>query len=181
MSQARATAQMGTSRSTAAEWWCRWQAHGEAGLEDQSSRPRRSLRHTDSRTAERVYRLRRQNWWGPVRVDARLGLPAFTAPRILVRSGLNQLSHVDRSTGRVIRRYKCPHPCGLVQLDAKKVAKVPPGAGVGPTGRPTRCHEELGGGPGWAQAMCTSPLTTAPAWPTSCPSDDDDLNGWPLG
>ena len=76
MPQAHVAAQMGLSRSTVAKWWNRWVEHGEAGLQDRSSRPHRSPRRTDSKTEEQVCRLRRQKRWGPARIAARLGVPA---------------------------------------------------------------------------------------------------------
>ena len=135
MPQAHVAAQMGLSRATVAKWWNRWQADGHAGLVDRSSRPHRSPRRTDARTEERVCRLRRQKRWGPARIGARLGVPASTVHRVLVRNGLNRLSWIDRPTGRVIRRYERPHPGDLVHLDVKKVGKVPPGGGWRAHGR----------------------------------------------
>ncbi|WP_419846908.1 IS481 family transposase [Candidatus Poriferisocius sp.] len=135
MPQAHVVAQMGLSRSTVAKWWSRWVAHGEAGLKDRSSRPRRSPRRTCAAVEERVCRLRRQKRWGPARIGARLGVPASTVHKILVRNGLNRLSWIDRPTGKVIRRYERPHPGDLVHLDVKKVDKVPPGGGWRAHGR----------------------------------------------
>ena len=80
-------------------------------------------------------RLRRQKRWGPARIGARLGVPSSTVHKILVRNGLNRLSHIDRPTGRVIRRYERPEPGDLVHLDVKKVGKVPPGGGWRAHGR----------------------------------------------
>ena len=139
--QAHVAAQMRLSRATVSKWWNRWQAYGEAGLEDRSSRPHRSPRRTDPAVEERVCRLRRQRRWGPARIAARVGVPASTVHRILVRNGLNRLSHIDRPTGRVIRRYERPHPGDLVHLDVKKVGKIPPGGGWrahGRAGTPSR-------------------------------------------
>ncbi len=135
MPQAHVAAQMGLSRSTVAKWWHRWVEHGEAGLQDRSSRPRRSPRRTDARTEEQVCRLRRQKRWGPARIAGRLGVPASTVHKILVRNGLNRLSWIDRPTGRVIRRYERPEPGDLVHLDVMKVGKVPPGGGWRARGR----------------------------------------------
>ena len=135
MAQAHVAAQMGLSRATVAKWWRRWQADGEAGLADRSSRPHRSPRRTDAKTEAKVCRLRRQKRWGPARIGARLGVPASTVHKILVRHGLNRVSHIDRPTGRPIRRYERPHPGELVHLDVKKVGKVPPGGGWRAHGR----------------------------------------------
>ncbi len=72
---------------------------------------------------------------GPARIAGRLGVPASTVHKILVRNGLNRLSWIDRPTGRVIRRYERPEPGDLVHLDVKKVGKVPPGGGWRAHGR----------------------------------------------
>ncbi len=135
MPQAHVAAQMGLSLSTVAKWWHRFQAHGEAGLVDRSSRPLRSPRRTSAAVKARVCRLRRQKRWGPARIAARLGVPASTVHRILVRCGLNRLSWIDRPTGRVIRRYERPEPGDLVHLDVEKAGKVPPGGGWRAHGR----------------------------------------------
>ena len=39
---AHVATEMGVARKTASKWWQRWLAEGEAGLQDRSSRPRRS-------------------------------------------------------------------------------------------------------------------------------------------
>lgn len=135
MAQAHVAAQMGLSRATVAKWWRRWVEHGEAGLVDRSSRPRRCPRRTSAAVEAKVCRLRRQKRWGPARIGARLGVSASTVHRILVRNGLNRLSWLDRPTGRVIRRYERPHPGDLVHLDVKKVGKIPPGGGWRAHGR----------------------------------------------
>lgn len=50
--QAEATRQMRLSRATVAKWWGRWVEHGDAGLVDRRSRPRR---RTDAGTEERIF------------------------------------------------------------------------------------------------------------------------------
>ena len=139
MPQAHVAAQMGLSRATVAKWWKRWQADSEAGLADRPSRPHRSPRRTDARTEEKVCGLRRQKRWGPARIGARLGVPASTVHKILVRNGLNRLSWIDRPTGRTIRRYERPErPGDLVHLDVKKGGQDPARGRVEePTAEPT--------------------------------------------
>ncbi len=133
--QAEVARQMKLSRGTVAKWWRRWQEHGDCGLADRSSRPRRSPRRTDARTEERICRLRRTTKRGPVYLSARTGVPASTVWRVLRRHGLNRLDVIDRPTGRVIRRYERSAPGELVHLDIKKVAKIPPGGGWRAHGR----------------------------------------------
>ena len=133
--QATVAEQMGVSRATVSKWVRRWREEGDAGLADRSSRPLRCPRRTPARVEEQILGLRRRRRWGPVRIGARLGVPASTVHRVLVRHGLNRLSWMDRPTGRVIRRYERPHPGDLVHLDVKKVARVPPGGGWRAHGR----------------------------------------------
>ncbi|MCY3962603.1 MAG: hypothetical protein OXG34_13215 [bacterium] len=73
--------------------------------------------------------LRRQKRWGLARFAARVGVPASTVHRVLVRNGLNRLSWIDRPTGRVIRRYERPEPGDLMHLDVNKAGKIPPCGG----------------------------------------------------
>ena len=133
--QAEVARQMNLSRGTVAKWWGRWVEHGDCGLADRSSRPRRSPRRTDAKTEERICRLRRSTKRGPVYLSARTGVPASTVWRVLRRHGLNRLDRIDRPTGRVIRRYERSAPGELVHLDIKKVAKIPPGGGWRTHGR----------------------------------------------
>ena len=57
MPQAHVAAQMSLSRATVAKWWKRWQADGEPGLVDRSSRPHRSPRRTEAAVEAKVCRL----------------------------------------------------------------------------------------------------------------------------
>ena len=63
------------------------------------------------------------------------GVPASTVWAILARHRLNRLDHLDRPTGRVIRRYERAQPGELVHLDIKKVGRIPPGGGWRVRGR----------------------------------------------
>jgi hypothetical protein len=89
----------------------------------------RSPRRTAARLEQRILRLRRRERLGPVRIAARLGVPASTVHRVLVRHQLNRLAWLDRPTGRPIRRYEHPHPGDLVHLDVKKLGRIPAGGG----------------------------------------------------
>jgi transposase-like protein len=121
--------EMGVSGTTAYRWWGRYQQLGEAGLVDRPSIPLRSPRRTAARLEERILRLRRRERLGPARIAARLGLPASTVHRVLVRQQLNRLAWLDRPTGRPIRRYEHPRPGDLVHLDVKKLGRIPAGGG----------------------------------------------------
>ena len=75
---------------------------------------------------------------GPARIAPRVGRPASTVHRVLVRHGLGRLAVMDRATGRVIRRYERARPGELVHVDVKKLGRIPdlvagaPGARDGP-------------------------------------------------
>jgi transposase-like protein len=121
--------EMGVSRTTAYRWWGRYQQLGEAGLVDRPSVPVHSPRRTPDRLEQRILRLRRHQRLGPARIAARLGLPASTVHRVLVRHQLNRLAWLDRPTGRPIRRYEHDRPGDLVHLDVKQLGRIPHGGG----------------------------------------------------
>jgi transposase InsO family protein len=129
--------EMGISRATASRWWSRYQQLGEAGLVDRPSTPHRSPHRTPAQLEQRILRLRRRERLGPVRIAGRLGMPASTVYRVLVRHGLNRLAVMDRPTGRVIRRYEHPAPGDLIHVDIKKLGRIPLGGGHRAHGRRT--------------------------------------------
>jgi transposase-like protein len=159
--------EMGVSRTTAYRWWGRYQQLGEAGLVDRPSIPLRSPRRTAARLEERILRLRRRERLGPARIAARLGLPASTVHRVLVRHQLNRLAWLDRPTGRPIRRYEHPRPGDLVHLDVKKLGRIPAGVATestaGPLGRSTVALT----GQAVATTTCMPQSTTTRGWPMS--------------
>ena len=133
---------MGVSRQCAHRWVNRFDAEGEAGLLDRSSRPHRMPTLTgpdveDRVVAARVEHRRGQDWLGP-----ELGVPARTVNRILRRRGLPRLAVCDPLTGEVIRaskttavRYERDRPGDLLHMDVKKVGRVPDGGGWRAHGR----------------------------------------------
>jgi transposase InsO family protein len=133
--------EMGISRATAYRWWARYQQLGEPGLHDRPSTPHTSPRRTPVGLEQRIVRLRRRERLGPARISARLGVPASTVHRVLVRHQLNRLAWLDRPTGRVIReparRYEHPNPGDLIHLDIKKLGRIPAGGGHRAHGRRT--------------------------------------------
>jgi transposase InsO family protein len=129
--------EMGISRATASRWWRHYRQLGEAGLVDRPSVPHRSPHRTPAHLEQRILRLRHRERLGPARIAARLGMPASTVHRVLVRHGLNRLVLLDRSTGRVIRRYEHPVPGDLVHVDIKKLGRIPSGGGHRAHGRRT--------------------------------------------
>ena len=132
---AQAAEAQGISRQCAYKWWRRFQADGPGGLVDRSSRPRSSPTRTTRRVEERICRIRRADKLGPARLSGRVGVPASTVHRVLVRHQLSRLDRLDRPTGRMIRRYERSQPGELVHVDIKKLGKVPPGGGHRRLGR----------------------------------------------
>ena len=121
--------EMGVSRSTAYKWWNRWLTEGVDGLVDRPSVARSHPRKTPLALEAAIVELRRTLKLGPLRIGARLGVPASTVHRVLVRLGMNRLAWMDRPTGEDIRRINTTRPGELVHLDVKKLGRIPVGGG----------------------------------------------------
>jgi transposase InsO family protein len=133
---------MGVSRQCAHRWVARFDAEGEAGLLDRSSRPHRVPSRTSPEIeavvlAARAEHRRGQDWLGP-----ELGVPARTVSRILRRRQVPKLCTCDPMTGEVIRaskttavRYERARPGELVHMDVKKLGRIPDGGGWKAFGR----------------------------------------------
>ena len=132
---AHVAAELAISRATAYKWWRWFRREGWDGLEDRSSRPRSCPHRTPRRVERRIEALRRSRKLGPARIAGVLDLAASTVHRVLVRLGLNRLSWMDRPTGRVIRRIEHSRPGELVQVDIKKLGRIPTGGGWRAHGR----------------------------------------------
>lgn len=141
---------MGVSRQCVHRWVARWDAEGDAGLWDRSSRPHRMPTRTSPEIeaavlAARVEHRRGQDWLGP-----ELGVAARTVSRILRRHGMPRLAACDPMSGEVIRaskttavRYERARPGELVHMDVKKIGRIPDGGGWRAHGRGVvgRTHE----------------------------------------
>lgn len=131
----RAAERFQVSATTAPRWADRYRTHGEAGMSDLSSRPHTSPRRTPTRTERRIIKVRLLRRWGPARIAHLLDLVPSTVHRFLTRFGLARLTHLDRATGRVIRRYERERPGELVHVDIKKLGNIPDGGGHKVLGR----------------------------------------------
>lgn len=131
----RAAERFQVSHTTARRWAGRYREHGEAGMADRSSRPHRSPRRTPTRTERRILKVRVLRRWGPARIAYLLGLNPATVHRVLTRYRLARLSHLDRATGRTVRRYERAAPGELVHVDIKKLGRIPDGGGHKALGR----------------------------------------------
>lgn len=133
---------MGVSRQCAHRWVSRFDAEGDAGLEDRSSRPHRTPTRTTDEVEALVLAARRkhrrgQDWLGP-----ELGLAPRTVSRVLRRHGVDRLAECDPLTGERIRaskttavRYERDRPGELVHMDVKKIGRIPDGGGWRAHGR----------------------------------------------
>jgi transposase InsO family protein len=140
--QAHIAAAMGISRKCVRTWIRRYEAEGEAGLVDRSSRPHTSPTKTPVEVEDRIVELRDRERKGPDWLGAELGVPARTVSRVLVRRGQPRLCTLDPMTGEVIRsskatavRYERSRPGELVHMDVKKLGRIPAGGGWRAHGR----------------------------------------------
>jgi transposase InsO family protein len=140
--QAHIAAAMGISRKCVRTWLSRYEAEGEAGLDDRSSRPHTSPKRTPAAVEDRIVELRDRERRGPDWLGAELGVPARTVSRVLVRRGQPRLCLLDPMTGQIIRsskatttRYERSRPGELVHMDVKKLGRIPDGGGWRAHGR----------------------------------------------
>jgi len=133
---------MGISRQCAHRWVARFDAEGDAGLADRSSRPYRTPRRTHPAVEAEVVAARLEHRRGPDWLGPELGVPARTVTRILRRHQVPRLVECDPLTGQVIRaskttavRYERARPGELVHMDVKKIGRIPDGGGWKAHGR----------------------------------------------
>jgi transposase InsO family protein len=131
----RAAERFQVSPTTARRWADRYRQLGASGMSDRSSRPHHSPSRTPTRTERRIIKVRVLRRWGPARIAYLLGLNPSTVHRVLARYKLARLAHLDRATGRVIRRYERSQPGELVHVDIKKLGNIPDGGGHKTLGR----------------------------------------------
>lgn len=135
----RAAERFQVSVTTAARWAGRYRQQGPAGMTDRSSRPHHSPNRTHRRVEKKIIHLRTSRGWGPARIGPRLGVPASTVHKVLVRAGMPRLGEVDLATRqalrKAIRRYEHDNPGDLVHVDIKKLGKIPTGGGWRAHGR----------------------------------------------
>jgi transposase len=141
---------MGVSRQCAHRWLARFDAEGEAGLCDRSSRPHRMPTRTSAEIEAVVLAARREHRRGADWLGPELGVAPRTVSRILARHGIPRLAVCDPMTGEVIRaskatavRYERERPGELVHMDVKKIGRIPDGGGWRAHGRGVvgRTHE----------------------------------------
>lgn len=113
------------SAVTARKWATRFRAEGPAGMKDRSSRPHASPHKTPEHLKRAIIGLRWRQRLGPVQIGGRLGMAPSTVHAVLVRCGVNRLTHIDRASGEPIRRYEHPYPGSMLHVDVTKFGNIP--------------------------------------------------------
>ena len=140
--KAHIAAAMGVSRKCVHTWISRFEAEGEAGLVERSSRPHRMPTRTPHAVENQILAWRRRHRCGPEEIGIKLGVATRTVSRVLVRRGVPYLRDCDPMTGVPIRaskatavRYERARPGELVHVDVKKLGRIPDGGGWRAHGR----------------------------------------------
>lgn len=110
---------LGISEPTARKWWRRFR-QGE-GLEDRSSRPRRSPKALPVERCCQIETLRRQRRTGRL-IAQTLGVSVATVSRVLRRAGLSRWRELDPQVPP--RRYERATPGELIHIDTKKLGRI---------------------------------------------------------
>lgn len=110
----------GVSERTAAKWVARFQAEGEAGLEDRCSAPKRIPHRTSAERVAAIEALRRLRLSAAEIAEA-LGMALSTVSLWLKRIGLGKRSRLDPP--QPPNRYERRHPGELVHVDVKKLGR----------------------------------------------------------
>jgi len=113
-------ADMGVSVRTVRKWVTRYQAEGQAGLADRSSRPRRLRAPTPETALRQIEALRRQRMPG-MQIARTVGVSPATVSRVLRRLGISRIKALDPP--EPVRRYEREHPGELIHIDIKKLGR----------------------------------------------------------
>jgi transposase InsO family protein len=133
----------GVSRRTTYKWIRRFEAEGEDGLFDRSSRPHSSPTATSPRKRRRFEQLRRRRWplW---RIASDQGSSIATVSRCMKRVGLSRLKSLEPVEPVV--RYERELPGELIHIDTKRLGKI---NGIGHRITGIRMHAKAHHGQGW--------------------------------
>ena len=130
----------GISVRTVSKWLSRYRELGEAGLQDRSSRPRRSPQALKEDEVERLRALRHMRWplWRLAQ-EARRGIA--TVSRCMSKLGLSRLDRLEPPAPAV--RYERAAPGELLHLDTKKLGRIE-GLGHRVTGQRQHTNRGIG-------------------------------------
>lgn len=133
----------GVSRRTAYKWIRRFEAEGDSGLFDRSSRPHSSPTATSRRKLRRFEQLRRRRWplW---RIASDQGSSIATVSRFMKRVGLSRLKSLEPA--EPIVRYEREVPGELIHIDTKRLGRI---NGIGHRITGIRRHAKANRGQGW--------------------------------
>jgi transposase InsO family protein len=138
----KATAEaFGVSEPTVAKWVRRFREHGEAGLLDRSSAPKRVANRTPEDRIEAILTLRRARFTGP-EIAELLGMAESTVSLILKRSGMGRLPRLGAEPPN---RYERKGAGELIHVDVKKLGRID-GIGKRISGRYPLHHRARGAG-----------------------------------
>lgn len=112
----------GVSRHTAHKWLRRFDAEGESGLGDRSSRPHRIARKTPPAALRRIEQRRRKKRTA-YEISEATGIPTSTVSLRIREMGLGRLWRVDEAESPP-QRYEHPRPGGLLHIDAKRFGRI---------------------------------------------------------
>ena len=132
---------MGISTTTVRKWHRRFQAEGNAGLVDRSSRPISSPRRLSVARRRRIEALRRQRRSGRS-IAQTLGVSRATVSRVLCRAHLSRWRELEPAPPAC--RYEREQPGELIHLDIKKLGRI-----ARPGHRVTHNRHVRGRGIGW--------------------------------
>jgi len=130
---ARTCRQFGISRQAFYRWKRRFDAHGEAGLWDRSTRPHRSPTALPPDVVSKVLYLRQHYHFGPGRIADylkrfhQLVVAVSSVHRILLRHEMNRLpaNQKHRAHAKRWQRYEKPQPGHRLQIDVKFLERIP--------------------------------------------------------
>jgi len=111
----------GVSERTAAKWMARWQAEGEAGLQDRSSAPRSRPTQLPADRVKAIEALRRLRMTASEIAEI-LGIALSTVSRWLARIGLGKRSRLEPPEPP--NRYERKRPGELIHVDVKKLGRI---------------------------------------------------------
>ncbi|MFI7498030.1 IS481 family transposase [Streptomyces sp. NPDC049687] len=133
---AHVASEMGISRACASKWVNRDRRHGELGLVDRSSVPRRQPTATEAEVVTRIEELRRTCKSSAARIAFELqaegiAISRRTVSRHLVVLGLNRRRFIDPNgeSNRKPQTITARRPGHMVHIDVKKVGRIPDGGG----------------------------------------------------
>ena len=162
---ARVAEAASVSRPTVYKWVRRFLEEGIEGLNDRSSAPHRRPRALPAEAIVEIVAARRRLKQGPHRLGYALGRPRSSIYGVLRRHDLARLDHLDRPSGRPIRRYEWARPGGSSTSTSRSSVGSHPAVGGGCAGEVHGAGRTANAGS--ATTTCTSRSTITVVSPSS--------------